>query len=49
MQYRTAVFNLTNSPIFGIPNTRFGPGALGVIRGPANTPRQRRFALRLAH
>lgn len=48
VQFRTEVFNLTNTPVFGAPNTRFGTGAFGVIGRQANTPRQIQFALRLA-
>ena len=47
MQFRTEFFNLTNTPVFGVPNTRFGTRAFGVIGRQANTPRQTQFALRL--
>ncbi len=47
VQFRTEFFNLTNTPVFGAPNTRFGTGAFGVIGRQANTPRQIQFALRL--
>jgi hypothetical protein len=47
VQFRTEFFNLTNTPVFGAPNTRFGTGAFGVIGAQANTPRQIQFALRL--
>ena len=46
-QFRTEFFNLTNTPNFAAPNTRFGTGAFGVIGGQANAPRQIQFALRL--
>ena len=48
LQFRTEFFNLTNTPNFGTPNTRFGTGAFGVIGGQRNTPRQVQFALRLS-
>ena len=47
LQFRAEFFNLTNTPNFGAPNTRFGTGAFGVIGGQRNTPRQVQFALRL--
>ena len=48
LQFRTEFFNLTNTPNFGPPNTRFGTGAFGVIGRQRNTPRQVQFALRLS-
>lgn len=47
MQFRTEAFNLSNSPMFGLPNQAFGTAAFGVINSTANNPRQLQFALRL--
>jgi hypothetical protein len=47
LQFRAESFNLTNSPMFGLPNQSFGTVAFGAITGTANNPRQLQFALRM--
>lgn len=46
-QFRAEGFNLSNSPMFGMPNQAFGSAAFGTITGTQNTPRQVQLALRL--
>jgi hypothetical protein len=48
LQFRAEAFNLSNSPMFGLPNAVFGTAAFGTITSQANNPRQLQFALRLA-
>ena len=48
LQFRTEAFNLSNSPMFALPNSSFGTAAFGTITSTANNPRQIQFALRLA-
>jgi hypothetical protein len=48
LQFRTEVFNLSNSPMFSSPNVSFGAAAFGTITSTSNNPRQIQFALRLA-
>jgi hypothetical protein len=47
LQVRAEVFNATNIPVFGQPNTSFGSASFGVITSQANSTRQVQLALRL--
>ena len=47
LQCRAEMFNATNTPVFGNPNTSFGAANFGVITGQANNPRQVQLALRM--
>ena len=47
LQVRAEWFNVTNSPMFGVPNQAFGNAAFGTISSQRNDPRQTQIALRL--
>lgn len=47
MQLRGEAFNITNSPMFGLPGTVLGTANFGVITSQSNSPRQIQVALRL--
>ncbi len=47
LQFRAEVFNASNTPQFGAPETSFGTGQFGVIARQANSPRQIQFGLKL--
>jgi hypothetical protein len=47
IQFRWEVFNLTNTPTLGIPNTNIESPDFGKVRSTHSTPRQMQFALRL--
>lgn len=46
-EFRAAMFNVPNHPVFGAPNTQFGNAAFGTISSQANLGRQWEFALKI--
>ena len=46
LQFRTEIFNLTNTPNFGLPDQEFGSGNFGVISSTVTSGRQIQFGLR---
>jgi len=48
LQFRTEVFNLSNSPRFAPPNVVFGNPQFGVVNAQGNSPRVVQFALKLS-
>ncbi len=47
VEFRAEAFNLTNTPIFGLPGTTLGGPTFGVVTGQENTPRQVQMVLKL--
>jgi hypothetical protein len=49
LEFRTELFNLTNTPSFGVPNAALGTNGFGSVSGdaPYYTPREIQFALKL--
>ena len=45
--FRAEAFNVTNTPLFGLPGTAFGNPNFGIITTQINSPRQLQMALRL--
>jgi hypothetical protein len=48
LQFRVDAFNLTNSVIFGQPNSTLGNSNFGVITGTQNTQREVQFSMKFA-
>ena len=46
IQFRTEVFNLFNTPQFGLPGTTVGTSGFGVVGYQSNNPRLIQFALK---
>jgi len=44
---RWEVFNVTNHPSYGLPNSNLGSADFGTIRSTVSTPRQMQFGLKL--
>jgi hypothetical protein len=49
LQFRTEVFNITNTPQFAPPNSVYGNAQFGVVSAQSNLPRIVQFALKLIY
>jgi hypothetical protein len=49
LQFRTEVFNLTNTPQFAPPNSVFGSAQFGIVSAQSNLPRIVQFGLKLIY
>jgi hypothetical protein len=47
VEFRAEAFNLTNTPIFGLPGTTLGGPTFGVVTGQENSPRQVQLGLKI--
>ena len=47
VEFRAEAFNLTNTPIFGLPGTSLGSSTFGVVTGQENGPRQVQLGLKV--
>jgi hypothetical protein len=45
-EFRWEAYNVTNTPIFGVPGTTVGASNFGVISSQANSPRSMRMVLK---
>jgi hypothetical protein len=46
IQFRAEAFNLTNTPVFGQPNSILNAPNFGIINSTRNSPRQVQFSLK---
>ena len=49
LQFRTEVFNVSNSPRFAPPNAAFGNPQFGSVNAQSNLPRIIQFGLKLMY
>jgi hypothetical protein len=49
LQFRAEMFNITNTPRFGIPNQSFGNPQFGVVTAQSNLPRIVQFGIKLLY
>jgi len=49
LQFRTEIFNVSNSPRFSPPNAAFGNAQFGTVTSQSNLPRIIQFALKLSY
>ena len=47
LEFRWEVFNATNHPSYGLPDTNLGSADFGTIRTTVGTPRQMQFGVKL--
>lgn len=48
VEFRAEAFNLTNTPVFGIPNNVINAPNFGVVTSTANSPRELQLALKIS-
>jgi hypothetical protein len=47
VEFRAEAFNLTNTPIFGLPGLTLGSATFGLVTGQENSPRQVQLGLKV--